>query len=132
MSTIYPEKDKKKDLIKKRLSLMKENLTIKNKDNFFYESEIEDALNRIKFEINFLLNENKKVENENKEEEKEVKILRVLRKEKLELVNYIDDIEIIRLPEVEINQYKENLKNIVLTEIERWEFMIKKEWKLNV
>ncbi|WP_455224598.1 hypothetical protein [Granulicatella sp.] len=111
---------------------MKENLTIKNKDNFFYESEIEDALNRIKFEINFLLNENKKVENENKEEEKEVKILRVLRKEKLELVNYIDDIEIIRLPEVEINQYKENLKNIVLTEIERWEFMIKKEWKLNV
>lgn len=35
MSTIYPEKDKKKDLIKKRLSLMKENLTIKNKDNFF-------------------------------------------------------------------------------------------------
>ena len=52
MSTIYPEKDKKKDLIKKRLSLMKENLTIKNKDNFFYESEIEDALNRIKFEIN--------------------------------------------------------------------------------
>lgn len=106
---------------------MKENLTIKNKDNFFYESEIEDALNRIKFEINFLLNENKKEENENKEEEKEVKILRVLRKEKLELVNYIDDIEIIRLPEVELNQYKENLKNIVLTEIERWEFMIKKE-----
>ena len=121
MSTIYPEKDKKKDLIKKRLSLMKENLKIKNKDSFFYESEIEDALNRIKFELKFLLNEN------NKEEVEILRILRILRKEKLELVNYIDDIEIIRLSEFELNQYKENLKNIVLTEIERWEFMIKKE-----
>ena len=130
MSTIYPEKDKKKDLIKKRLSLMKENLKIKNKDSFFYESEIKDALNRIKFELKFLLNENNKEENENNK--REVEILRILRKEKLELVNYIADIQIIRLLEVELNQYKENLKNIVLTEIERWEFMIKRSWNLNV
>ena len=116
MSTIYPEKDKKKDLINKRLSLMKENLQIKNKNNIFYEFEIEDALNRINFEISFLLNENQK---------QKVEILRILRKEEVELVKYIDEIKLINLANNEINEYKDNLKNSVIKEFDRWKFLIK-------
>lgn len=75
-STIYPEKDKKRDLIKKRLySISKDDIFIENSN--FYKQEIDTALERISFEIHSSLEVDRK------------KILRLLRKESRNLEEYV-------------------------------------------
>ena len=81
-ATIYPEKDKKKELVKKKLYLIANDLKRMNGEWGFYKSEIEEALTRMKYEISGLKN--------SKESRKH--ILRVLRKEKSDLVSYIQDL----------------------------------------
>lgn len=81
-ATIYPEKDKKKELVKKKLYLIANDLKRMNGEWGFYKSEIEEALTRMKYEISGLKN--------SKESRKH--ILRVLRKEKSDLISYIQDL----------------------------------------
>lgn len=105
-STIYPEKDKKRDLIKKRLySISKDDSFLEN--NNFYKQEIDTALERISFEIHSILEVDKK------------KILRLLRKERRNLEEYVkiltidDDIkkEIYKRIQNEFNRLKISLKD---------------------
>ena len=75
-STIYPEKDKKRDLIKKRLySISKDDSFLENSN--FYKQEIDTALERISFEIHSILEDDRK------------KILRLLRKERRNIEEYV-------------------------------------------
>ena len=75
-STIYPEKDKKRDVIKKRwYSISKDDSFLENSN--FYIQEIDTALERISFEIHSRLEVDRK------------NILRLLRKERRNLEEYV-------------------------------------------
>lgn len=78
-SVVYPQKDKKRDVIIKKLSMISEEVNCFEFEKAFYSIEIEEALERIRFEIIVLL----------KKGNKRKDLLRVLRKEKHELFDYL-------------------------------------------
>ena len=105
-STIYPEKDKKRDLIKKRLySISKDDIFLENSN--FYMQEIDTALERISFEIHSKLEVDRK------------NILRLLRKERRNLEEYVKNLtidadvkkEILKKIQNEFNKLKISLKD---------------------
>lgn len=115
-STIYPEKDKKSDLIKKRLYLISNDTIKVEEGNKFYKSEVMEALERIKFEIVGLLNSGR--------QKKE--ILRILRREERDLLSYIScsrnkfNME----NHEEDLRYESELKQYVKTEMNKWKLGI--------
>ena len=80
---IYPEKDKKRELISKKISMISKESNCVNTDALFYKIEIEEALERIQFELRVMLNEGK-----SKKEQ-----LRLIRKEERDILEYLDRIE---------------------------------------
>ncbi|WP_393968645.1 MULTISPECIES: FRG domain-containing protein [Enterococcus] len=98
-STLFPEKDKRKSSIDSRLSSMQKN-TVLLQD--YRESELEYFYRRIEFEVEM----KKKLGNESVKD-----IRRFLRKEKLNIVNFINENYLSTTSE-EIIKKEEHLKNI--------------------
>lgn len=82
-SIVYPQKDSKRNLILKKLNLISKELNVFESKEYFYAIEIEEAIERIRFEITTLLMK-KTDKTFNKEH-----LLRVIRKEKHELFDYL-------------------------------------------
>lgn len=81
-ATIYPEKDKKRELIRNKLFLTSKDTKELNSAKEFCITEVTDALERITYECSIAL----KDANENSKKN----IRRILRREKRDLFNYIN------------------------------------------
>lgn len=93
-STIYPEKDKKKNLIRNKFNLTNKCSLWEKERTDLYKIEIDEALNRINHELGILI-ENQiqpNLEPSIDKDEVKKKLKRYLRKEKKDLLGYIKDI----------------------------------------
>lgn len=104
---IYPEKDKKRELISKKIGMISKELNCVKTDASFYKIEIEEALERIQFELRVMLNEGK-----SKKEQ-----LRFIRKEERDILDYLDRIE--RSKKWNHDQAFKDLNQETQTEIEK-------------
>lgn len=105
-STIYPEKDKKRDLIKDRLhSISKDDSFLENSN--FYIQEIDTALERISFEIHSSSEVDRK------------KILRLLRKERRNLEEYV------KILTIEDSDVKKEIHEKIQNEFNRLKISLK-------
>lgn len=112
-STIYPEKDKKRELIKKRLYLISDDKRKVDGRFEFYKLEVQEALNRIRFEIS---------SSRCSEEYAEKDILRFLRREERDLLSYISNIKkkITHKDEMSSIDYENQLRSLVKDEFKKW------------
>lgn len=90
---IYPEKDKKRNLILDKLQLIKDELGMFENDVSFYEHEIREALTRIEYEIatriNGTNNQSNNVQSSHSNNNPKIGYMRLLRKEQQDLLSYI-------------------------------------------
>lgn len=116
-STIYPEKDKKRELIRKKLHTISSD--IKNKDNkiSFYEAEIEETLVRINFECSALKRAGKSG----------IDLKRILKRELRDLIGYIDNIDLTdgeKKDDKNCIDFIEQQKIKVSSEFSKWQAVI--------
>lgn len=109
-SIIYPEKDKKRDLIHKKLQMITNEKKYNETSVEFYISEINEAIDRIKYEYSIFISQI--------ESKKEAKYTfkRRLRKEKQEIIDYITSLDSNILSE----EWKDEQKDRVKSEYKKW------------
>lgn len=110
-SIMYPEKDKKRDVIKKKLYMISGDREDINDSKKFYKSEIRNTIERIKYESTIAMS---RLNQENSLEANNT-LKRILRKEEYDLIGYIDSIN----SEV-LGCDKKKLKDEISFEFKKW------------